>query len=581
MVGNLMKRKPRKKMTAERKVELKEKKEKIKYRSIVKEIFLKSGFRYIASEGKNFTFKTDGGNRTTELDGIFIHENILIIIEDTTNKKPNEHLAGKRIIFDLILKHKNDFITCLCDQWDDFKNYYNSSLYDKQNYIVKILYFSMYSVGTEHIEGAQRIGIKVIERSLTNYFYSLAKNISESAKYELLKFLDIPFNKVGKAVISGGNIQGSVTYSGFLLPEANSSYPEGFKIISFYADPDTLLKKSYVLRKNGWIDPNLSYQRVFEIKKIRSMRQYLARDKRVFLGNIIATFPHSSKILDIENSNQIFYADQSNVKPVKISLPDEYNVIGLIDGQHRIYSYHECDDVYENEIQKLRHKQNLLVTGIIYPENYSDEDKIRFEAKLFLEINSRQTKVKSILMQEIELIVNPFSPIAIAKSVLLRLSKNGALKDKLEENIFDSAEKLKISSIISYGLRPLIKKEGSDSLFFVWDNEEIKNEILFRNNADALNKYLEYCAKEINGFLNAVKISFPDAWNIGHEKKLLTPTSINGFLRCLRLIIENNLDRSPEFYISRLRNIRDFNFIEYKSSHWNNLGLALYNKFFQ
>ena len=92
---------------------------------------------------------------------------------------------------------------------------------------------------------------------------------------------------------------------------------------------------------------------------------------------------------------------------------------------------------------------------------------------------------------------------------------------------------------------------------------------------------MEYCAKEINGFLNAVKISFPDAWNIGHEKKLLTPTSINGFLRCLRLIIENNLDRSPEFYISRLRNIRDFNFIEYKSSHWNNLGLALYNKFFQ
>lgn len=143
--------------------------------------------------------------------------------------------------------------------------------------------------------------------------------------------------------------------------------------------------------------------------KIRSMRQYLSENRRVYLGNIIATLPSATKINDIKTANQLSSNDQLNVKPVSISLPDEYNVVGLIDGQHRVYSYHEGVDSYEAQIGRLRIKQNLLVTGIIYPSTASEEEKTLFEAKLFLEINSRQTKVKSALTQEIELIVNPFS----------------------------------------------------------------------------------------------------------------------------------------------------------------------------
>lgn len=184
-------------------------------------------------------------------------------------------------------------------------------------------------------------------------------------------------------------------------------------------------------------------------------------------------------------------------------------------------------------------------------------------------------------MQEIELIVNPFSPTAIAKAVLQKLAKKGALKDLLEENIFDNAEKLKISSIISYGIRPLIKKEGVDSLFYVWEDGVKKNEFESKNNRDALNSYIDYCASEINNFLDALRLSFLEGWSIGHQDRFLTPTSINGFLRCLRLIIENNMERSPLFYRSKLINIKKFNFIEYKSSHWNNLGIALFNDFFK
>ncbi|MEW3495909.1 DGQHR domain-containing protein [Pseudomonas aeruginosa] len=501
-------------------------------------------------------------------------------MEDTCTVAPGPHIAKKQIIFDLALKNKADFIKCLKKNLPDFDEHPKSHKYEIADYELRIVYFSMHSVDSEYVESATRIGIRVVERALANYFHALVKNISVSALYEILNYLKVDYTDVGTAKLSGGSSGALSSYQGFLLPEANSSYPDGFKVVSFYADPASLLKKSFVLRKNGWIEPNLSYQRILDMPKIKSMRQYLSENKRVYLGNIIATLPPTTKIHDIKTSDQLPPSGQLNVKPVRISLPDEYNVVGLIDGQHRVYSYHEGQDSYEPQIERLRIKQNLLITGIIYPETVTEEERTLFEARLFLEINSRQTKVKSALTQEIELIVNPFSGTAVAKAILIKLARKGALKDKLEEHVFDDAKKLKISSIVSYGLKPLVKWEGEDSLFSAWPEDSKKEDILEEKNKQYLNCYIEYCASELNDLLNAVKASHPEAWQIGHESKLLTPTTINGFIKCLRLILENSKDRGFETYKIKLLNVKDFNFAPYKSSHWNQLGIDLYEKFF-
>lgn len=574
-------KKPKRKMTNEQKIKAKQKREETKFRKATKEIFIGAGFSFIESENREFTLETPSGSRTTELDGVFIHENILVVVEDTCAASPNTHLAKKMMIFELMLNNKIIFINCLKDKLSQFSDHYESHDYEPQDYILKVVYFSMYSVDSEYVESASRKEVKIVERSLTNYFYSLVKNISASSKYELLKFLDVTYTEIGNNRISGGNSESVNTYKGFLLPEANSSYPSEYRVISFYVDPASLLKKSFVLRKNGWISPNLSYQRILDMPKIKSMRKYLSENKRVYLGNIIATLPSTTKILDIETSNQLTDEDLLSVKPVKISLPDEYNVVGLIDGQHRVYSYHEGIDAFDAQIGKLRNKQNLLVTGIIYPEGISEEERILFEAKLFLEINSQQTKVKSVLTQEIELIVNPFSTTAIAKAILIKLAKKGALKDKLEEHVFDDTKKLKVSSIVSYGLKPLIKKEGPDSLFTTWPQLDKKEGVIQQKNREHLEDFINYCADEINLILNAVKSSYPSGWIIGHESKIMTPTAINGFLKCLRLILENENKRNITVYQENLKEINTFRFDNYKSSHWNQLGSDLYETFFK
>jgi DGQHR domain-containing protein len=551
-----------------------------KFRSSAKEIFANSGFKYIASESKEFTFSTPLGKRTTELDGVFVYENIIIVMEDTCTQNPGTHLAKKNIIFELALTNQPAFAECLASELVDFKTYHDGNQYDFTDYELRIVYFSMHSVDTQYIDSANRIGFQIVERALTNYFHSLVKNIHSSAKYEILKFLNVPFSDIGLAKISGGNSAVNSTYRGFLLPEANSSYPKDYKIVSFYADPASLLAKSFVLRKNGWITPNLSYQRILDVKKIRDMRRYLSENKRVYLSNIIATLPATTKIGNITTRDQLSPADQNKVKPVTISIPNEYNVIGLIDGQHRVYSYHEGIDNYDTQIKMLRLKQNLLVTGIIYPDSVSEDDRALFEAKLFLEINSKQTKVKSALTQEIELIVNPYSAIAVAKAILMKLARSGALKDKLEEHVFDDGQKLKISSIISYGLRPLIKKEGGDSLFTAWSESAKKEDIIELRNTKSLESFVEFCAQEINSLLNAIKKTSPDGWKVGDEKKMLTPTAINGYIKCLRLILENNGIRNFTHYETKIVGIENFPFADYKSSHWNQLGIDLYDRFF-
>ena len=173
---------------------------------------------------------------------------------------------------------------------------------------------------------------------------------------------------------------------------------------------------------------------MLESPKLLSMRKYLYEEKRVFVNNIIATVsknditlkrisfdPQTSQqtetIIDIDKAGN-FTPNSAHVESIQIEIQDKYNIVGIIDGQHRVYAYHESNDIYEEAIKTLRKQQNLLVTCIIYPEKESVQEKNRFEANLFLEINKNQKKLNSTLQQEIELIVSPFSTISIGKDIL-------------------------------------------------------------------------------------------------------------------------------------------------------------------
>lgn len=559
---------------------LKQRRHKVQLRAL----FARLGFERQAIDGLEFTF----GGRTGELDDLFIYENIVVLCEYTVGKATSAHVLKKKPLFDNIAADAPGWINHFGQLHTALPAKLQQAGYRPEEAKIRIIYASTEGVSKEIVDACP--GVAFLDGTRERYFQALSKTIQRSARHELFKFLDIPFAEIGQQVHRSSSQQ--LTFDGAVLPEGHSSFPKGFKVVSFYADPGTLLELSYVLRQDSWRDTEGLYQRILIPSKIRKMRKYLVEIKRVFVNNIIVTLPSNTSLNDPRARGQnIDVRTLQKVTPVSVQIPYHSNVIGLVDGQHRVFCYYESNDKIEPTIAQLRKRQNLLVTGLIFPTNWTEHERRRFEAKLFLEINDTQARAKSGLKQSIELVLNPLSTTAIAKEITNRLSHSGPLQDLLQVSVFDPPGRIKTTSIVSYGLRPLVKFAGDDTLFATWSSAG-KNRL--KNAEDTsdeqvrrlLDQYLIYCVYSINEFLLAAKLKLgPDRWRIEESRKTkglwLSPTTINGLFVCMRQIVAHRRLKKRPYYERRLQGLASFGVGAYRSSQWNALGQKLFETFFE
>lgn len=204
-----------------------------------------------------------------------------------------------------------------------------------------------------------------------------------------------------------------------------------------------------------------------------------------------------------------------------------------------------------------------------------------------MEINSTQTNANSQLKQEIELMLNPFSSIAIAKKILYELNVSGPLGNLIEHYWYEKG-KIKTASIVSYGLKPLIKVDdikATDSLYLIWPNAE-KSKLKHKDceDFDLLKDYVTFCVTKIRDIMIAFKSELTnEQWTIYSrttQHGILSVTFINGILNVLRLLIQNNKIASVVDYRAKLKSISSFNFRQYKSSQYRKLGEDIYNAYF-
>ena len=562
----------------------------------IRTIFKNLGFSRISNiAGKEIVYK----ERTSEMDDIFVNENLILVVEYTVRNPLGEHLKNKILFYNKILENKRDFITFLNseDKLKSFKKYFDENIKNKYSINqlrLSILYCSKFSISEELKKNAR--GLIFFDYHIVQYFKSLSRTIKRSGKYEFVDFLGLSYADFGENILKSDDSQKN-QYLGHILPEEKSHFKQGYKIVSFYIDAESLMRRAFILRQEGWrkIENIGYYQRMFELKKISDMRKYLSEKRRVFINNIIATISvEKIKLLDEKRNELKIDADghfvnsaKTKVTPALIEIIDESNIIGLIDGQHRTYAYHEGDDIYEEKIKTLRKVQNLLVTGIIFPANEKEENRLKFEANLFLEINSNQTKVKTKLKQEIELMITPFSIVAISKKILLKLNESGPLEDSIEEYSFEKG-KLKTASIVSFGLRPLIKldEKAADSLFCNWDNpDKLKLTNKIQEDYQLLDAYINFCTDEIRKLFIAFKTTLDqERWNMYSPKKpkgILNVTFFNGILNVLRILIENNKLNEQTEYAKKLTGVNNFPFKSYRSSQYRKMGKDIYDKYFR
>jgi len=561
-----------------------------RFRTQITSVFKSAGFKSISTRNAQIIFKEKEG----EFDGVFIYENIVVITEDTCSKTSDQiraHLLKKDLFYRVLIDNKDEFIEFLEKKFPDFKTAKKSE-YQPAGMKLIIAYCTKNRMEETHRKNFPHLVI-MGDRQV-QYFSTLVKTLGKSARFELFKYLRLKTDDIG--VIAGDS---DLTYNGFVLPETPSGFPPGHKVVTFYIDPDRLLHLSYVLRKDGWEERENLYQRMISRSKIKSMRQFLGQEDKVFINNVIVSLPASTNILDPQNKKQIDPKDITRTTPIKVQVPNQFNTIGIIDGQHRVFAYHEGSDDHEKQIAPKRKRQQLLVTGVVYPTAVSEEKQREFEAKLFLEINDKQTKTRADLRQAIEAIVNPFSIIALSRSIINKLAADGPLCGFLEEHQFDRG-KLKSSSIVSYGLRHIVKCEGVDTLFSLWKNGDkdsfstavkaaTSGKKRFSRPAKAtLDDYVHFCASEINKILVGYKLgalsNSSEIWTLDRKKsRALSATAINGVIFCLRKLLAEKKTTDMEGYKTAFKKLKvDFTptKFSYKSSHWSALGEEIYKQCF-
>ncbi len=234
------------------------------HRAAIRSSFTKAGFHRVTGvSDREFTYE----NQKTDLDDVFVYENVLVLAEYTCAQASNvgDHLKLKKHIYDKILANPEAFLTFLATKFPASADQLASG-YHVQKTIVKILYCSRYD-----FEEKYKINVPTpvyMDYPAVRYFAAVSDAVRKSSRFELLHFLGIDDAQVGV----NGKIDvatSSKNYSGSLLPEAHSHFDNGFKIVTFYADPEALLRTAYVLRKDGWRDSMNLYQRMIQSPRSR------------------------------------------------------------------------------------------------------------------------------------------------------------------------------------------------------------------------------------------------------------------------------------------------------------------------
>ncbi len=336
-------------------------------------------------------------------------------------------------------------------------------------------------------------------------------------------------------------------------------------MVSFMMSAEKLMANSYVLRKDNWDQSMEFYQRLIKKGRITSIRKYLASTGTTFFNNIIVSLPPEAYFIDEKTEHRANINEIKGYGNYKLVLPNEFNTICVIDGQHRIFAHHEGADILENTIKPLRKKLHLLVTGLVYPETMTYDDRLKYESSIFLDINSNARPVPADLLLFIQTLRDPFSDYGIARRVLVQLNQRSPFYNLLELSSTETA-RIKVASIVKYALRTLVAITDSgrkDNLYYHW-SKETGNNLIGSKDRELLNEYIKFMVVEFTTYFSALKSVFEEDWE-SKDSKLLSTISINGFIMAYQTLIKHKgVGHDVEFYRSSFEKLTSIDFTKGK-----------------
>jgi len=209
-------------------------------------------------------------------------------------------------------------------------------------------------------------GVVLFDESDLEYYEALVAQVGQAARFQFLADL-VPGQRIPglELVVPAvrAKIGGSVCYS-------------------FSVSPEYLLKIAYVShRAKGKASDVDTYQRMLKRSRLAKIRDYITNDG-IFPTNIVLNV--DPKYLTFQRAIQDEKAGQGSIFGW-LQLRPAYKAAWIIDGQHRLYAYagHEAAG---------RSVVTVLAFAGLDPSQ---------QARLFIDINAEQKKVKQSLLQEL------------------------------------------------------------------------------------------------------------------------------------------------------------------------------------
>lgn len=291
-----------------------------------------------------------------------------------------------------------------------------------------------------------------------------------------------------------------------------------------------LLRIARVSRYEGipflFEEENENYQRLLIDSKLNKIaNNFILNNQRKFFPNTITL------VLTQDCIEETISGD------LKLKIPKVFSSIDIIDGQHRLFGY--TKSTIDNN---TRENSEILATAIKF-QTIDQKQIIRNSAKVFVEINSNQAKVKNNLIYLIKYdVLGERNEAAIAGKVIL-LCNNRPDRSPLGNIFLTNSLKKKnkfnypcipVTTIIDNDLIPFIKGLNTNGVLIsdsIYLSTFGNTKAYYLVNPEQLNIKIKAI---LESYFSNIKTVFNKDWCEGTNSYLISSKYISTFIRILR-----------------------------------------------
>jgi DGQHR domain-containing protein len=288
-----------------------------------------------------------------------------------------------------------------------------------------------------------------------------AENLKEWMKLRSIAAPTLAFQFIEYFVGDKLPIPGSKPYRFPAIRLPFSASDDAGDLYAFTATPDQLLRLGFVYRleyKNV-----MGYQRPLKLDKLRKINQFLSEDARNgFPTSILVAFDERPEQRPVFEPISPAGGEIESAELGTLVVPAFYGIAEVIDGQHRLYGYHDFSKglIYKPALDARQRSDRLLV--VAYPDPKGSE-----RPRLFLEINSNQTRISTRQIWSMMANARPNTHMGFIANLVRRLNDDGPLRGQIQiPGISRGARPLNIANV-GKGIQD--RHLVSDSASFDWN----------------------------------------------------------------------------------------------------------------